>query len=810
MFSVLFKGLRATALMAAVFIVLGAAWLFTQGYSKTPERWWYPFIASVLTDHYTAGPFAMTSNTREDNPIWPQLPAFNKAQARLTYAMTRGEPQVDIAWLYANSEWPDAPALPFGGINPNAQESPVSRALSAAGITYDWISRREMQRSQAGDKGLRVGKMQYRALLISGLDNADPLLLENIISLAQAGVPVFWTGDWPHRASGWGNHELRDQTVIRHSSALKRLVTVVPDAATLASALDKQGIEAALRSASGPMTPLRNSQRRLGSSYHILLFNESEQPASGEYHSSLKYQKAYLMNPESGERQILADSSAAKSLAIKIPAGRTRVLQLLGADDSELAATAGVGESWDASVWENPPRSMYPFIRWWWPGNAVEPEELKRELNSLYQAGYGGVELQTLTIGFTFEQLRAHREAIYQVGTPAYLANLKVVFEQAQQLGMAVDLTLGSGWSGGGPFIDERPQQQLLQSSIDIDGPMAFSGAIPIAVEPGYVQGTNWVIKNTIGEFDKDLILEAVVAATLDESSDPPALSAFTDISSKVSDGQLHWQVPDGRHRIFALYRNNTSHNAVAAAYPGALERAPILDHLHPGGVQEYIRKLGAPWLEGVLPFKPRAWFVDSFELIAELPWTEGFASTFKSMHGYDLKPLLPLVFMAQGESKYVNVMSAPSLAYQSEADMAERVREDYELTRQQLFLDAFLKPLKQWTKRQGIALRVQAHGGYGDYLDAYQMADVPESEGLFASGSYEFLKMASSAGHVAGAREVSSESFINLSFDFNRHSLDDYYFLAGHAFSAGINRTVCHGYAYHFPVYGEASSAVE
>ena len=130
---------------------------------------------------------------------------------------------------------------------------------------------------------------------------------------------------------------------------------------------------------------------------------------------------------------------------------------------------------------------------------------------------------------------------------------------------------------------------------------------------------------------------------------------------------------------------------------------------------------------------------------------------------------------------------------------MQARVREDYEATRQRLFIEAFLQPVKTWVEEQGINLRLQAHGGYGDYLDAYQLADIPESEGLFAGGSYDFLKLAASAGHVAGRRMISSESFITMSLDFNALTIEDYYRLAGNAYAAGINRTVCHGYAYHY-----------
>jgi hypothetical protein len=50
----------------------------------------------------------------------------------------------------------------------------------------------------------------------------------------------------------------------------------------------------------------------------------------------------------------------------------------------------------------------------------------------------------------------------------------------------------------------------------------------------------------------------------------------------------------------------------------------------------------------------------------------------------------------------------------------------------------------------------------------------------------------------------VTSESFINLTLDHDALELEDYYLLAGNAFAAGINRTICHGYAYHYPLYSQ------
>ena len=113
--------------------------------------------------------------------------------------------------------------------------------------------------------------------------------------------------------------------------------------------------------------------------------------------------------------------------------------------------------------------------------------------------------------------------------------------------------------------------------------------------------------------------------------------------------------------------------------------------------------------------------------------------------------------------------------------------------------MNEFLIPMKNWINDQGIELRLQAHGGYGNYLDAYAIADIPESEGLFAGGSFDFLKLASSAANIANRGIVSSESFIKIDFNYNKLKIEDYERLAGNAFAAGINQIVFHGYSYKY-----------
>ncbi len=46
------------------------------------------------------------------------------------------------------------------------------------------------------------------------------------------------------------------------------------------------------------------------------------------------------------------------------------------------------------SSFKNPPLFFAPFVRWWWPGNDVETNELQREMNLFARHHIGGVEIQ--------------------------------------------------------------------------------------------------------------------------------------------------------------------------------------------------------------------------------------------------------------------------------------------------------------------------------------------------------------------------------------------------------------------------------
>ena len=128
------------------------------------------------------------------------------------------------------------------------------------------------------------------------------------------------------------------------------------------------------------------------------------------------------------------------------------------------------------AAFRDPPMSVRPLIRWWWPGGAVEVPELARELQSMRGAGLGGVEIQSFAVGLPPDVT----PQVFTYGSPEWYDRVSFVLRHASTLGMTVDLTLGSAWPSGGAHIDASDSlQQLLLSVETIDGPVRYERPPP-------------------------------------------------------------------------------------------------------------------------------------------------------------------------------------------------------------------------------------------------------------------------------------------------------------------------------------------
>ena len=98
----------------------------------------------------------------------------------------------------------------------------------------------------------------------------------------------------------------------------------------------------------------------------------------------------------------------------------------------------------------HPPPEARPMMRWWWFGPAVDRADIERDLSAMAAAGIGGVE-----VSYVYPLV----EHPNRLGSDEFLADLAYAADVAERLGLRFDVTLGSGWSFGGPHIDRRARR---------------------------------------------------------------------------------------------------------------------------------------------------------------------------------------------------------------------------------------------------------------------------------------------------------------------------------------------------------------
>src|SRR5688572_31251858 len=94
--------------------------------------------------------------------------------------------------------------------------------------------------------------------------------------------------------------------------------------------------------------------------------------------------------------------------------------------------------------------SAKPWTRWWWPGNAVDKENLTRQLEAIAAAGFGGVEVTPIY------GIQGADDREIEFLSPRYMEILAHAAAEAKRLGIGFDMATGTGWPFGGPTV--RPE----------------------------------------------------------------------------------------------------------------------------------------------------------------------------------------------------------------------------------------------------------------------------------------------------------------------------------------------------------------
>ena len=99
------------------------------------------------------------------------------------------------------------------------------------------------------------------------------------------------------------------------------------------------------------------------------------------------------------------------------------------------------------TAWPARDRDHKPWTRWWWPGSAVDEAGVTRQLEQIAAAGLGGVEITPIY------GAKGAEDRYIDFLSPRWMAMLEHTAREARRLGIGVDMSTGTGWPFGGPWI---------------------------------------------------------------------------------------------------------------------------------------------------------------------------------------------------------------------------------------------------------------------------------------------------------------------------------------------------------------------
>ncbi len=458
--------------------------------------------------------------------------------------------------------------------------------------------------------------------------------------------------------------------------------------------------------------------------------------------------------------------------------------------------------------WPEVSNETKPWTRWWWHGSAVTKEGITAELEAYEKAGMGGVEL-TPIFGVIGEE-----ENNIDYLSSEWVDLLVFTLEEAERLGLGVDMATGTGWPFGGPWIQKdnackyvahqtyrlEEGQRLKQKVTFVQKPILRNvGNAMVQIynvsEKDFnqvqekLQDPNFKFELERLTFDqvidpvsenKNLQVLALDQVRFEEKLPLIVLMAYNGSGEKLDlteqlddDGTLDWTAPSGTWTLHALFEGYHG-KMVERAAPGG--EGNVIDHFSEKAISRYLEKYDTAF-EGRNIGPLRSFFNDSYEVDdaqGQANWTPEFLKEFEDKKGYSL-------------TDYLDVLYGPD-----STEIHQRLLSDIREVFSDLLLERFTRKWGEWAHNKGAMIRNQAHGSPANILDLYAESDIPETEGEDIIRA----KFATSAGNVSGKQLISSESATWLDEHFQA-DLGDLKQNVDRYFVSGVNHIFYHGTTY-------------
>ncbi len=397
-------------------------------------------------------------------------------------------------------------------------------------------------------------------------------------------------------------------------------------------------------------------------------------------------------------------------------------------------------------AFRNPPSDSRIMMRWWWFGPSITREEIDAEMRHMKEGGIGGFEVSVVYPMSVDDPARGIRNYAYL--SPEFLERFAFAARRARELGLRMDVTLGSGWSFGGPHITPELASARLRSDRREITPDVLQIERPAPYEH-----------------------EQLIAAFIGRGAIREVDASSFQLLDLSGTGPIRLPRGEGPRSLLFYFSSRTG-QVVKRAAIGA--EGYVLDHYSRAAIDTHLRVVGDKLIAAAGPGGIHAIFCDSLE-VYEASWTPDMLVEFQKRRGYDLRPQLPMI------------------EYGNDAK-AHQVRRDVGRTLTELYEERFLEPIREWSRKNQVLFRIQGYGQPPAALSSYRYADLLDGEG-FEWRMLSRARWAASAAHALGRSVAASETWTWVhSPAFRATPLD----LKGEAdlhFLSGINQLIGHGW---------------
>lgn len=413
---------------------------------------------------------------------------------------------------------------------------------------------------------------------------------------------------------------------------------------------------------------------------------------------------------------------------------------------------------------KDPDRDKQSYVRWWLPQASLTDNQLKTEIQQMYDSGFSGVELCMQTSSAPTED--------YAYGSDMWSHKWKLMMNTLLDYGMSVSLTSGTNWATSnvpgldpdsqaasqviamgetvvepGQTITELPKPETMQGAGTFIGAYAYK--IAGNTSGTYSSGKPWV---PVNEYSGYVI-------------DPESMVEITDTAEGETpfDQSVSWTAPEGtvgegdegKYYIVAYWQQGSYMTAEPSA-----ETAYATNYFDERGVEalktfwneHYLddEELNAKIKDGDVML-----FMDSIELTPNggiTWWTDSIREEFKERKGYDILPYMYLIKGLPQVYAVFDVYMDPASGYNalpSDDDLNQKIVNDWVDVLTQLYEENMLVPLKEWLNSVGITTRAQiSYGRSFEITEPSEYVDYPEAENLNQYNQIDILRL-----HTAGAK---------------------------------------------------------